>query len=116
MKNDLTKYGFIKDENNHQLMEMFCDNKTLKEVYIDVYSSSPLNIPHPSLLLRHNEKKAHVSNDNKNLIIKKNDKSNTYIMNISLDNIEEVYFQQSIGFSDFVVNYQNIYYKITIFN
>lgn len=116
MKNDLTKYGFIKDENNRQFMGMFCNNKVFKEIYIDVYSSNPFDIPHPSLLLRHNEKKACVLNDNKNLIIKKNDKNSTYIINISSDDIKEVYFQDGIRFFDFVVNYQNIYYKITIFN
>lgn len=109
--------GFIKDENNLQLAEVFSDNARLKELYIDIYSSNPLvNTLHPMLLLRAFEKNANISNDGTNLIVKKSDKYGTHVMNILFDSVNESYFKKNFENSfDFILKCQNIYYKLSIF-
>ena len=69
------------------------------------------------LLLRTIEKKVIVSNDEERLILKKNvDKFLTYFMNIPFSKITECYYKTYNGCSEFVLNIQNTYYRITIFN
>lgn len=115
----LMKLGFIKDENNTKLNEVFKDNIKLKEIHIDVYPTNPLvSSPLPYMLLsRTIEKKMLVKNSGTRLVLKKNiDSYDTYFMNVLLSEIKECYYNVSNGFSEFVLNIQNIYYRITIFN
>lgn len=115
----ITKLGFAKDENNKKLNEIFKDNAKLKEVHIDCYPTNPLiSSPLPyMLLLRTIEKKMLVKNSGTRLVLKKNiDSYDTYFMNILLSDIKECYCSVSNGFSEFILNIQNIYYRITVFN
>ena len=115
----ITKLGFVKDENNTKLNEIFKDNIKLKEVHIDVYPSNPLvssSLPY-MLLLRTIEKKILVKNSGTRLVFKKNiDGYDTYFMNVLLSDIRECYYSVSNGFSEFILNIQNIYYRIIVFN
>lgn len=115
----LMKLGFTKDESNSKLNEIFRDNTKLKEVHIDIYPTNPLvSSPIPYMLLsRTIENKMLVKNSGNRLVLKKNiDGYDTYFMNVLLSEIKECYYKDSDGFSEFIINIQNIYYKITVFN
>lgn len=118
-KQTLMKLGFTKDENNMKLNEVFKDNIKLKEIHIDVYSANPLvssSTPH-MLLLRTIEKKMLVKNSGTRLILKKVvDSFDTYFMNVLFSEIKECYYKSFNGYSEFILNIQNIYYKIIVFN
>lgn len=115
----LMKLGFIKDESNSKLNEIFRDNTKLKEVHIDIYPTNPLvssSIPY-MLLSRTIEKKMLVKNSGNRLILKKNiDGYDTYFTNVLLSEIQECYYKSVDGYSEFILNIQNIYYRITVFN
>ena len=115
----ITKLGFAKDENNTKLNEIFKDNTKLKEVHIDCYPSNPLiSSPIPyMLLLRTIEKKMLVKNSGTRLVFKRNiDSYDTYFLNVLLSEIKECYYSVSNGFSEFILNIQNVFYRITVFN
>lgn len=115
----MMKLGFAKDENNTKLNEIFKDNAKLKEVHIDCYSANPLissSTPY-MLLLRTIEKKMLVKNSDIRLVLKKNIGGyDTYFMNVLLSDIRECYYSVSNGFSEFILNIQNVFYRITVFN
>lgn len=118
--NNLTRLGFTKDESNiSKLNEVFKDNAKLKEIHIDVYPENPLissSTPF-MLLLRAVEKKMLVKNSGTRLVLKKRiDNFDTYFMNISLSEINECYYKSIDGYFEFILNIQNIYYRITVFN
>ena len=115
----LMKFGFIKDEDNAKLNETFKDNIKLKEIYIDCYPTNPLvSSQTPYMLLsRTIEKKLLVKNGGNRLVLKKNiDGCDTYFMNVLLSEIRECYYKNSDGLFEFILNIQNIYYKIIVFN
>ena len=115
----LMKLGFTNDEQNMKLNEVFKDNVKLKEIHIDIYPTNPLvSSPIPyMLLLRTVEKKMLVKNNGNRLVLKKNiDGYDTYFMNVLLSEIKECYYKDIDGFSEFILNIQNIYYKRTVFN
>lgn len=115
----LTKLGFVKDEQNTKLNEIFKDNIKLKEIHIDIHPTNPLtSSPIPYMLsLRTIEKKMLVKNSGNRLVFKKNiDGYDTYFMNVLLSEIKECYYKDSDGLFEFILNIQNIYYKITVFN
>ena len=118
-KNTLMKFNFTKDENNMKLNEVFKDNIKLKEIHIDIHPTNPLissSTPF-MLLLRTIEKKMLVKNSGTRLVLKKNiDNYDTYFMNIVLSEIKECYCKSVDGYSEFILNIQNIYYRITVFN
>ena len=115
----LMKLGFVKDEDNFKLNEMFKDDIKLKEIHIDIYPTNPLvssSTPY-MLLSRTIEKKIFIKNSGTRLVLKKNiDGYDTYFMNILLSEIKECYYKDSNGFFEFILNVQNIYYRITVFN
>lgn len=115
----MAKLGFVKDENNTKLNEIFKNNAKLKEIHIDVYPTNPLissSTPF-MLLLRTIEKKMLVKNSGTRLVLKKRiDNFDTYFMNITLSEINECYYKSIDGYSEFILNIQNIYYRITVFN
>ena len=115
----LMKLGFTKDENNMKLNEVFKDNVKLKEVHIDIHPTNPLvssSTPF-MLLLRPIEKKMLVKNSGTRLVLKKNvDNYDTHFMNVVLSEIKECYCKSIDGYSEFILNIQNIYYRITVFN
>ena len=115
----MEKLNFVKDKQNIKLNEIFKDNKKLKEIHIDIYPTNPfVSSSRPYMLLsRTIQNKMLVKNSGTRLVLKKNiDGFDTYFMNILLSEIKESYYKNSDGFIEFVLNIQNIYYKITVFN
>ena len=118
-ENTLIKFGLTNDENNLKLKEVFRDGIRFKEIHIDLYPENPLvTALEPFMLLsRIVETKMIVKNDGDRLILKKNiDKFDTYFMNVLFSKITECYYKGSDGYFEFVLNIQNIYYRIIIFN
>ena len=113
----LMDFGFIKDENNLKLKELLNRNIKLKELHVDVYSNNPLDTTSSSftLLLRMDEKNVIVKSDDNRIIFKKNDKYDTYISNVLFSKITECFLKISEACSEFIVNIQNTYYRITVF-
>lgn len=113
----ITKLGFVKDKNNLRLKEVLKDNVELKEVHIDIYPENPLIYSTSfMLLLRAIEKNTIIHNDNNRLILEKRGKNRAYIMNILFSKISECFSKSTDKCSEFILNIQNIYYKITVFN
>ena len=111
------KFGFVNDENRLCLKEFFKDNLKFKEIHIDMYPSNPLESQNAfMLLLRTSEKDAVTSNDGNRLILKKSDKLETHFMNVLFSKMTECFCKVSDGYSEFILNIQNVYYKITILN
>ena len=114
----LMKFGLAKDTDNLQLKKIFKSDSKLKEVHIDTYPDNPiLNSSEPfMLLLRTIEYNVDVISDCERLILRKNDKYGTHFMNILFSKIEECYYKNYSEFHEFIVNIQNIYYRITVLN
>lgn len=113
----LTKFGFINDENCLRLKEFFKNNLKLKEIHIDIYQDNPLKSSISfMLLLRTSEKNAIISNDGNRLVLKKSDRYETHIMNVLFSKITECFFKSSDSCSEFILNVQNIFYRITVLN
>lgn len=111
------KFGFVKDRNNSMLKEMFVNNMKLKEIYIDIYKDNPLQSSTTfMLLLRTSENNVEIFNDDNRLILNKDDKHKTQLMNILFSKITDCLFKVSNNCYEFIFNVQNIYYKITILN
>lgn len=110
--------GFIKDEGNLRFKKVFANNKKLKEMYIDIYPDNPLKTSNPfKLLIRTIENDVTISNDKNRLVLRKNDRFKTYIMNILLSDIKECFVEAvDKHYFGFIINVQNIYYKITVLN
>ena len=109
--------GFGKDKDILQFKDVLKDSTKLKEIHIDVFSSNPFdNIDLPLLLLRTNGRGVSIINNGKSIIVA-DEKEHTYIMNILIDDIVDVYYRLNFeNCFDFVLNYQNkLYYRITIF-
>ena len=116
-ENTLMKFGFVKEEDNSQLKELLKGSVKLKEVHIDTYTENPVASSSSfMLLLRASEKNATVLIDKNRLIFKRNDSQNTYFMNILLDKIIECFSKVADGYSEYILNVQNIYYRITVLN
>lgn len=117
MDKNTLNFGFVKDENNLQLNKVFKNDNKLKEIHIDIYPENPLvssSVPF-MLLLRTIGKKIIISNDNERLILKKNiDGYETHFINVLLSEIKESYFMYDSVYSEFILNIQNIWYRITV--
>ena len=115
----LIKFGLSKDEDNIKIKELFKHNARLKEIHIDTYAENPLisSSTQFMLLLRLIEKKMFVSNNNERLILKKTvNNCETYFMNVLFSEIKECYYKINECYSEFILNIQNIWYRITIIN
>ena len=113
-----TELGFILDENNVQLKKVFENHTTFKRVYIDIYPENPLN-PQTSfmLLLRTSAKNPTILNDNNRLIIIENDRFGTHLMNILFSKIKKCFYNKlANNHYEFILNIQNIYYRLIVFN
>ena len=114
----LMKFGFTKDEHNFMLKEVFKNGLKLNEIHIDVYPENPLissSAPF-MLLLRTIEKNATVSNDGVRLVLMRDDKHKTYFMNVLFSEVAECYCKIAYDYSEFILNIQNIWYRIIVFN
>lgn len=113
------KFGFINDENGLKLKEMFKNNIKLKEIHIDIFPENPLiTSSNPfMLLLRTIEKNIIVRNDSNRLILEKvvNGVMVHYI-NVLFSEITMCFYKDSGDYFEFILNIQNTYYKITIYN
>lgn len=118
MDKNTLNFGFVKDENNLQLNKVFKNDKKIKEVHIDIYKDNPLKASIPfTLLLRTIEKNITVLNDECRLVLRMNDRFGTYIMNVLLSDINECLVEMyDEHHSEFILNIQNIYYRITVRN
>ena len=117
MENTLMKFGFVKQEYDSQLKELLEGSVKLKEVHIDAYPENPATSSTSfMLLLRTSEKNVTVLIDKGRLIFKRNDNQDTYFMNILLDKIIECFSKITDSCSEYILNVQNIYYKITVLN
>lgn len=115
-ENVLTKFGFVKEENDIRLKEMIRTSNKLKEIHIDVYPENPLISSNPFLLLlRTTENNAIIAIDGDRLILKRNDKHETHFMNVLIPKITECFSKICVNYSEFILNVQNVYYKITVF-
>ena len=114
----LTKFGLTKDVGNTKLKEVLKCGTKLKEIHIDIYPENPLisSATPFALLLRTIEKNAIVGNDEDRLILKGNDAYQTYFVNVLYSKITECFYKTSEYCSEFILNVQNIYYRITILN
>lgn len=114
----LTKFGLTKDINNSKLKEVLKCGTKLKEIHIDIYPENPLvsSATPFMLLIRTIEKNATVSNDEDRLILEKNDTYKTHFMNVLFSKITDCFYKISDHCSEFILNVQNIYYRITVFN
>lgn len=115
----LMKFGLTKDVDNLKLKEVLKHDFKLNEIHIDVYLDNPLiSSTNPfMLLLRTIENNVIVDNDNERLILKRNDMYQTYLLNILFSTITECYYKKSSECcSEFILNVQNIYYRIIVFN
>ena len=116
---DLIKFGFIKEDislylNKIMLLE---NNVKLKEIHIDIHPENPFTSSTCfSLILRTSEKNATISIEGDRIILKKNDKYKTHFVNVLSSKIMECFSKKSDGYCEFILNVQNIYYKIIIFN
>ena len=114
----LINLGFTKREMNlclHKAESIF----NLKEVYIEVYPESPFDSSATFMLaLRASEKNATASLGFDRIVLKKNDTNKTHVINILATKINECYYKgcPNYSYGEFILNIQNIWYKITIFN
>lgn len=113
----LMDFGFIKDENNFRLKELLKNNIKLKEMHVDVYPDNPLDVSLSPfmLLLRTIEKNVVVHSDGDRIIFNKEDKWETCLSNVLFSKIKECFFKISEACSEFIVNVQNTYYRVTVF-
>lgn len=113
------KSGFIKEDINLYLNKMMLlkNNVKLKEIHIDVYPENPFTSSACFLLiLRACENNATITIEGDRIIFKKNDIYETHFVNILASKVTECFSRMSNGCYEFILNVQNIYYRITIFN
>lgn len=114
----IEQFALIKDVDNSNLKGMLKNNTRLKEIHIDTYPENPLITSSKPfvLLLRAVEKNVIITYDEKRIILKKNNQDETCFMNVPYSEITECYCKVLDNYYEFILNIQNTYYKITIFN
>lgn len=113
------KFGFVKEDIGLYLNKMLLlkNSVKLKEIHIDVYPENPfVSSACFSLILRASEKNATIAVEGDRIIFKKNDIYETHFVNVLVSKITECFTKISDGCYEFILNVQNIYYKITILN
>ena len=113
----LTKYGFVNEEDYSKLIEIIRNTNRLREVHIDAYPENPLfSSDSHMLLLRTVEKNARILVEDDRLILKRDDIYGTYFVNVLISKIKECFSKMTGDCDEYILNIQNIYYKITVFN
>lgn len=115
---DFIEFGFVKREMNLSL------NKAesvfnLKEVYVEVYPENPFNSSATFMLtLRASEKNATASLGFDRIVLKKSDTNGTHMINIIASKVNECYYKgcPDYTYGEFILNIQNIWYRIIVFN
>ena len=112
-------FGFIKDEVNLYLDKIALNNNIIRlnEVHIDIYPENPLtNLSCYMLMLRTCEKNASIIIDDDRIILKRNDVYGTHFLNVLASKITECFSKMYDGGIEFILNIQNVYYRINIIN
>lgn len=116
-ENILTKYGFVNEKDYSKLIEIIRNANRLIEVHIDTYSENPLLSPDSHmLLLRTIEKRARILVEDDRLIFKKDDIYGTHFVNVLISKIKECFTKITGDCDEYILNIQNIYYRIIVFN
>jgi hypothetical protein len=117
MEDTLTKYGFVNEKDYSKLIEIIRNANRLVEVHIDTYPENPLlSSDSYMLLLRTVEKKARILVEDDRLIFKRNDIYGTHFVNVLISKIKECFCKMTGDCDEYILNIQNIWYKITILN
>lgn len=115
---DFIKFGFVRREMNISLDKSESIFK-LKEVHVEVYPENPFDSSATFMLvLRASEKNATASLGFDRIVLKKNDTNGTHMINILASTVDKCYYRgcPNYTYGEFILNIQNIWYKITIFN
>lgn len=113
----LTKYGFVNEKDYSKLIEIIRNADRLIEVHIDTYPENPLLSSYPHmLLLRTVEKKARILVEDDRLIFKRDDMYGTHFVNVLISKIKECFSKITGDCDEYILNIQNTYYRITVFN
>ena len=116
-ENVLTKCGFVNEKDYSKLIEIIKNTTKLREVHIDTYPENPLFCSDSHmLLLRTVEKKARILVEDDRLIFKRDDIYGTHFVNVLISKIKECFSKMTGDCDEYILNIQNIYYKITILN
>lgn len=116
-ENILTKYGFVNEKDYFKLIEIISNANRLVEVHIDTYPDNPLlSSDSHMLLLRTVEKRARILVENDRLIFKRDDIYGTHFVNVLISKIKECFSKMTGDCDEYILNIQNVYYKITVFN
>ena len=113
----LAKCGFVNEKDYSKLIEIIKNTTRLIEVHIDAYPHNPLVCSDSHmLLLRTSEKKARILIEGDRLIFKRDDAYGTHFVNVLISKIKECFSKMTGDCDEYILNIQNIYYKITILN
>lgn len=116
-ENILTKYGFVNEKDYSKLIEIIRNTNRLMEVHIDTYLENPLlSSDSHMLLLRTVEKKAKILVEDDRLIFKKDDIYGTHFVSVLISKIKECFSKMTGDCDEYILNIQNVWYKITILN
>ena len=116
-ENILTKYGFVNEKDYSKLIEIIRNADRLVEVHIDTYPENPLlSSDSYMLLLRTVEKKARILVEDDRLIFKRDDIYETHFVNVLISKIKECFSKMTGDCDEYILNIQNIWYRITVFN
>ena len=116
-ENILTKYGFVNEKDYSKLIEIIRNADRLVEVHIDTYPENPLlSSDSYMLLLRTVEKRARILVEDNRLIFKRDDIYETHFVNVLISTIKECFSKMTGDCDEYILNIQNTYYRITVFN
>ena len=116
-ENILMKYGFVNEKDYSKFIEIIKNTTRLREVHIDTYSENPLlSSDSHMLLLRTVEKRARILFEDDSLIFKRDDIYGTHFVNVLISKIKECFSKMTGDCDEYILNIQNIYYRITVFN
>ena len=113
----LMKYGFVNEKDYSKLIAIIKNTTRLREVHIDTYPENPLlSSDSHMLLLRTVEKRAKILVEDDRLIFKRDDIYGTHFVNVLISKIKECFTKMTGDCDEYILNVQNIYYRITIIN
>ena len=116
-ENILTECGFVNEKDYSKLIEIINNANRLVEVHIDTYPDNPLfSSDSHMLLLRTVEKRARILVENDRLIFKRDDIYGTHFVNVLISKIKECFSKMTGDCDEYILNIQNTYYRITVFN
>lgn len=109
LQNFYEAHGFVKDCEKELFGKIFGDIKKIKEIHIDVYMDKPYMI-----FSRVIEKDVVLKNNNR-IVVHKNDKYKTVIVNVPFNEIINcVYKKYADNQYEIIFNIQNVCYKMLV--